>query len=391
MALSGQFGRAQFGTARFGDGSLGQNPHLAIQLNDSINNWVDTLSQFPVIPLTFSDSINNWADYTILNHLPFSDSLSLSDSSTVVLGLNFSFADDTNNYVDNCILVDNLFLAPLSDDTNNYTDTQRVISGVIVGDSINNFADAIVVSTATNSFGFGDALSFSDSVSTLVGIRFSLTDIIDVEDGQSAGPGFALTDENTLYDGLSLYESDQALLKLNDVLFFSWNDAVAIQVALNAALNDTLSIVDRLTTVNDLSLAFNDLLNKFDALSLAVPYVISIGDTVSIADHIGPAAPKSHQAVDDALVFTDSISTFNGGSNAYGDSLNLLDRAAIAISLGYRMNDSYTLGDGLAVQLNTVPAVPAVSDSLSFSDSIQVRPSTSIDSYLRRYLNDVQR
>jgi len=389
MALSGQFGRAQFGTARFGDGSLGQNPNLTLQLSDSINNWVDTLSNFPVIPLTFSDSINNWADYTNLNHLPFSDSLSVDDTLKFVLGLELSFTEDPLPFDDNIRPAAALFFT--FSDTFSIDDSTAFQTGTALSDSINNFLDAIQVDTATNAFHLTDSLTIADTVSLLVGLDFKLTDVLDIEDAQGAGPGYAFSDINTLYDGLSLYESDEALLRLNDVLFFNWADAVAIQVQLNAALSDTLNISDHLIIINDLSLAFNDLLNKFDALSFAVPFVISFGDTLSITDSAGSVAPRADQLLDDVLVFTDTISTFNGGSNAYGDSLNLADGLSLGVSLGYTMNDSYTLGDNIGIQLNTVPAVPAVSDSLSFSDSVQVRPSTSLDSYIRRYLNDVQR
>jgi hypothetical protein len=71
------------------------------------------------------------------------------------------------------------------------------------------------------------------------------------------------------------------------------------------------------------------------------------------------------------------------------DTLSLSDQLRIQRSIALALSDSLSLSDSNQAPVIAVQILLTLSDSLSLSDVVSAMPSTALDQYLRRYLNDV--
>lgn len=146
---------------------------------------------------------------------------------------------------------------------------------------------------------------------------------------------------------------------------------------LNLKLNDTIILYDPLDALFSGSPAIQLLLEDIDILS----------DGIS-TDVDNPMLPLR-----DFIVLSDQVQAFLTIAAQLNDSI-LLDDSNFSSALSFTaqpLNDSISLSDSLTAQL-FVDIQLTLSDSISLTDNIDNAVlSTSFDSYIRRYLNDVIR
>ncbi len=141
------------------------------------------------------------------------------------------------------------------------------------------------------------------------------------------------------------------------------------------------------------------------------PTGISFLDSINLVDQIFTSRPQETPNTDtlaltDSVViryfgdfsFSDSISlgdTFGVWNTTYFETLSLSDTVAYsldlpaALELSTFVQDSYQLFDSIAY--SALPQAVLVGDLIYLRDGQRVILNSTLDGYLRRYLNDVRR
>src|SRR5438094_408614 len=115
---------------------------------------------------------------------------------------------------------------------------------------------------------------------------------------------------------------------------------------------------------------------------------IAITDSFSLSDGTSRLAPGAAPVLSDALVFSDLLQVSMILRISLSETLNFLDSVATLINKGNLSTDTLSLSDTVATVLTAV-LTKTISDSLSFTDSIDILISDTFNSYIRRYLNDI--
>jgi hypothetical protein len=145
-----------------------------------------------------------------------------------------------------------------------------------------------------------------------------------------------------------------------------------IATPLSATAADTLTLTDSVVA------------------QLLAPINIAIFDSISFTDAIANPGAGVTRSATDFLSFTDAVKLLSNLQLQVGDNITLSDLVKIQMTLsGVSVADVLTLTDSIVVQVAAVINV-SVSDTLSFSDAVAILQSTTFNSYIRRYLNDVQ-
>jgi hypothetical protein len=169
-----------------------------------------------------------------------------------------------------------------------------------------------------------------------------------------------------------------AILNADPYVFFSpispmaklWYPFIATPLSATAA--DTLTLTDSVVA------------------QLLAPINIAIFDSFSLSDAIANPGAGVTRSATDFLSFTDAVKLLSNLQLQVGDNITLSDLVKIQMTLsGVSVADVLTLTDSIVVQVAAVINV-SVSDTLSFSDAVAILQSTTFNSYIRRYLNDVQ-
>lgn len=91
----------------------------------------------------------------------------------------------------------------------------------------------------------------------------------------------------------------------------------------------------------------------------------------------------------DNLFLSDSTSFLVSLLSKPSDQLSLSDRLQLDRAIALSFSDALALTDSAMLPVLIVQILLTLNDSLSLSDSPSVSSSSSLDEYLRRYLNDV--
>lgn len=123
---------------------------------------------------------------------------------------------------------------------------------------------------------------------------------------------------------------------------------------------------------------------------MPTPINETLSDVFSLSDSVALrlGTPVSRFGGDN-LFLSDSAQFLVSLLSKPSDQLSLSDRLQIQRSIALSFVDVLALADSAGAPILIVEIDLLFSDSLSLSDSPSVMPSTGLDEYLRRYLNDV--
>src|SRR5438445_3916332 len=114
---------------------------------------------------------------------------------------------------------------------------------------------------------------------------------------------------------------------------------------------------------------------------------VTITDSFSLSDGTSRLAPGAAPVLSDTLVFSDLLQVSMTLKLSLSETLNFLDSVAVLINKGNLSTDTLSFSDAVVTALTTV-LTRSISDSLSFTDSVDILMSDTFNSYIRRYLND---
>ena len=114
---------------------------------------------------------------------------------------------------------------------------------------------------------------------------------------------------------------------------------------------------------------------------------VTITDSFSLSDGTNRLAPGAAPVLSDTLVFSDLLQVSMTLKLSLSETLNFLDSVAVLINKGNLSTDTLSFSDAVVTALTTV-LTRSISDSLSFTDSVDILMSDTFNSYIRRYLND---
>jgi len=121
-----------------------------------------------------------------------------------------------------------------------------------------------------------------------------------------------------------------------------------------------------------------------------MPTTLTESDSFVLSDAVAiQLINPNSRAGGDNILLSDSAQFQVNLLSTLSDSLNLSDRLQIQRSVGLSFSDSLSLLDNGSAPVSAVQILLVLSDSLSLSDTSSVVPSSALDLYLRRYLNDV--
>jgi hypothetical protein len=224
------------------------------------------------------------------------------------------------------------------------------------------------------------------------------TNNIDVGPLQNAPAGAALTlsvnDSLSFTDSLTtLLYPVQLTLSISDTLVFS--DAILTLLTplqLTLSINDTLTFSDSVieSIVNSFGILLTDSLQFFDLLTTYYITELNLVDfNFNFHDLIETDTTTAPMGLGDFFNFSDSIKQTLAGYNPISDELIFSDSIQTVLSgSGTPLTDSLIFSDSIEESLS-VELTLVLSDSLDFTDTVNQTPSTSFNSYIRRYLNDV--
>lgn len=260
--------------------------------------------------------------------------------------------------------------------------------------SVGPFQNAATAGLTINQ---NENFNFLDSEIVVLGLLLSFSDQLSLSDsiGLVSG-GITISDQFTFFDDV--------IVVLNDFYIFS----------------DTISLSDDESIVPSISLIFNDEITLTDSIIVQLFFALSIQLFESFFVGTGywidsiKIFTSNPLITQDQLVFQDFIQLSSQYFNAYNDQLQLQDSVQILLApianllqsdqimlsdaitvtapsiftpLNYAFTDQLQLVDGSDQLLS--PLALSMSDMFSLGDSIIVLLSTDLNSYLRRYLNDV--
>lgn len=174
-------------------------------------------------------------------------------------------------------------------------------------------------------------------------------------------------DTLTLLDALNLITPEIARALLSDRLIPQ--DAPGIGFGISVF--DILSLTDGLNvTTFAPSLDISDSLNLADGLAASLTYRFTVTDTITLSDSI---VFSSFRSATDTLALTDAAAI------SVGSSISVILQSV-----------SDTLGFFDSIQFLASKSEAAFGDSIRMADTVYVNLQSTRNSYLRRYLNDVQ-
>ena len=271
----------------------------------------------------------------------FSDTLSVSDSILVGIGLIFSDQITFVDSLDQTLPVQDLLI---NDDSwvNVLSDTQEYELGLLldIADSI-SFGDMLEIGLGIDFE--GDQFNFTDSIISESGIPLEIT-----------GDQLSFSDatDNTIYGILFTQLSDT----------FSFSDEIDINLRARFDID----------VKNESNAA--DIFLVTDTIKLLMVSNLDLNDSISFTDEVEVALLGPMEitlSITDIINLSDELSTqrYDGVYLNFADSLNLLDH-------------SIALVFNTEIQLH-------FNDVLEISDGLATSQGQSIIRYIRRYLNDI--
>lgn len=182
-------------------------------------------------------------------------------------------------------------------------------------------------------------------------LLITFNDGFSFEDSFSNQPLYIFNDTLSFIDTLGLFLNEGILLFLNDAILF--NDEIQEALPLTVVINDGFSFLDIFFTRIGTNLIFTD--------------------GFAFSDLVQASGPSCILLVDNANNFNDSL--------VYAEGF---------INESIQLSDSLSIQEGFTLQLPFVSLVLVLGDTLTiFTDDIVTSDIEMLNSYLRRYLNDV--
>ncbi len=208
------------------------------------------------------------------------------------------------------------------------------------------------------------------------------------------GGGGTVGVDKTASDSISLSDSiTQLLLGVTEKTAsdsLSLSDSISQNLAgiTEVEVGDVLVLTDIFSYGVDLALQISDTIALSDSIPSLIATVLHLADSLSLSDSIilNGAIDK---ILSDRLTLSDLISFSAPSTNVIGDSLGLSDSVKLVTGINLSFSDSVILTDS-ATDVNTVILVLVVGDTFTFMDSVGTLMSTRDTNYIRNYLNDVQ-
>jgi hypothetical protein len=157
----------------------------------------------------------------------------------------------------------------------------------------------------------------------------------------------------------------------------------------NILVGDTLELLDSILTSQEgyQWLNIGDVISFDDALLSVSPYVTAAADILALFDTLTISQFKGY-------LFSDSISLTEAAQpfQSNGDTFSFLDAVGTTLadigptSVPWAAADSLSLSD--SVEFVSIPLL-LLTDGLELRDEAFVKLNSNLNSYLRRYLNDV--
>lgn len=245
---------------------------------------------------------------------------------------------------------------------------------VTVGDSINNFLDALFFGGGSINLVISDTVSLSDAVSL-----------------GTIQPAFLFIDALTIQDSNQL----NLLLPytLNDSLSFNDSSIVQNLFIINEFISDGINVQDSIVIQENvvIQLTFNDSLTFTDVLFLFISIPLRFGDVIPpYLDFVQRGGTNGLSlSVEDFYILGDSITLNNHLRMVFNETLNFNDGISLqVVSTSMVFGDILSLNDSITISLS-IPVNLVLNDAFSFNDGISIDVTQSLNSYIRRYLNDV--
>ncbi len=312
-----------------------------------------------------------------------------------------------------------------STDSGNVTSANPnlLLVGVSSDDSANNYTsvapagstDNLVIPSAAFLYKFVAAGTYSATFNkTGGGNRYSaaaaLISFSGNNDTQSVSDTLSLSDAlatvvvNTLPN-----PSPSDTLALSDFALGDWfksadsvsiNDAVTYSITFSGGgggsvsdilVGDTLFLEDSILSSRDgyTWLIDENVISLLDNVNYSAPYITAATDTLALSDTIALGKFQGYS-------FSDTLSLLEAAQplQSNGDSFSFLDAistnlAAIGpTSVPWLASDQISLQD--SISFISIPLLSVRGDTLQIRDEAFVQLRSNLNSYLRRYLNDVQ-
>lgn len=260
--------------------------------------------------------------------------------------------------------------------------------------------------------GIDSSFTITDTESGLGVIQGSLAYKIQSGAGSAENPSWSFSSSLEWVSSIAVFFAGTAGPTEIDITksdSFSFSDSVVVEIPIPSIVqSDTLALSDSLAATFGLilgeSFTLGDLLNYGLSLPInidgdqfsfsdAIVFLIGIGlaenDNFSFSDLLKIAASVSRQLGDNILL-SDFLAALVTNLPSYSDSFALSDSTVLCLGLALKGGDSLSLSDSVIVTLSN-NLLLAESDTLSLSDSLEYSLSSSLDQYIRHYLNDVPR
>ena len=305
------------------------------------------------------------------------------------------------------------------------TDTLSLSDSLVLGIGLQlvdtlTLSDSVQVITPLTSVTINDSSwvnVLTDSQQYLIGYWLPFSDTLTLSDYLLLSIGMAIADGFTFSDALAIFLGVPVVL--SDT--FTFSDATAVQLygVLNETFSDTLTFSDSVIvrTISHLTININisppagdiqmntgggaypelppDIFSFGDTLQLCRNDYMTFSDTLTLSDSVivhlvVPIALNI--TLSDTFTFLDSQNYSAAYSPAFSDTLALSDSVIVQIlpsPINLSFGDSLELSDSIGQLVVDRVIIASFQDSLFLSDSVIVQVGQSLNSYLRRYLNDV--
>lgn len=254
--------------------------------------------------------------------------------------------------------------------------------------------DSVIVPTANTPVSVSDTLVFTDTLASCLGKGYQNFDILILLDQAKLNQPYFFTEGESLALGdIALVYPVISQIIDGDRLSFSDVSALLISGVYKILENDSVTLTDVLTVT------IRNFLALFSTFS----------ENILITDAFFTKLTNSLGVFSDTLTIGDLLKIITLGVLKENDSINLSDFVSISVPEGEGLNDLFAISDTAAVRLaivlqfaETLAFIDVVTrsnsgqsimlqifDGLVLTDNPSIILHVLLNSYLRRYLNDV--
>lgn len=225
--------------------------------------------------------------------------------------------------------------------------------------------------------------------------------------------------DKSVSDSITLSDSITELIQVPQIAFsenLTFSDAVGIVGNDLMTFSESMTLSDSMQFTAGVAFSFGDSLSLSDSVSelLITVLTVAIGDSLSLSDSEQVGATIPRKIIGDFILFTDTIATRANLQLSVSDQLVLNDLVGILLApiANLTPSDQLTLADSISVNLQSIftnigitvsdtiafqdavqvalsKSLISITDSFSLNDEVKVVLQSTLNSYIRRYLNDV--